>query len=252
MTIYRADILSAQQNFILRRNLQVSFEQEKESVGCKERKSFVNTEMLVFIIEIIGTVAFASSGAMVGIRKKMDVLGVIVMAVMTPVGGGLIRDLVLGIHPPNTFKNPIYVEYSVLTAVILFVVFYIKKQMLDSKALFYYEKIMILLDAIGLGAFTVIGVETAYEIGYVHHRFLLLFVGVITGVGGGMIRDMMAQQIPFILVKQIYACASLAGAGVCIWLMPYHKSASMILGAVVVVIIRILAATYRWDLPKIE
>ena len=69
---------------------------------------------------------------------------------------------------------------------------------------------MILLDAIGLGAFTVIGVETAYEIGYVHHRFLLLFVGVITGVGGGMIRDMMAQQIPFILVKQIYACASLA------------------------------------------
>ena len=63
------------------------------------------------------------------------------------------------------------------------------------------------------------------------------------------IRD---RQIPFILVKQIYACASLAGAGVCIWLMPYHKSASMILGAVVVVIIRILAATYRWDLPKIE
>ena len=147
----------------------------------------MNTEMLVFIIEIIGTVAFASSGAMVGIRKKMDVLGVIVMAVMTAVGGGIIRDLVLGIHPPNTFKNPIYVEYSVLTAVILFIVFYIKKQMLDSKALFYYEKIMILLDAIGLGAFTVIGVETAYEIGFVHHRFLLLFVGVITGVGGGIV-----------------------------------------------------------------
>ena len=81
----------------------------------------MNTEMLVFIIEIIGTVAFASSGAMVGIRKKMDVLGVIVMAVMTAVGGGIIRDLVLGIHPPNTFKNPIYVEYSVLTAVILFI-----------------------------------------------------------------------------------------------------------------------------------
>ena len=89
MTIYRADMLSAQQNFILRRNLQVSFEQEKESFGCKERKSFVNTEMLVFIIEIIGTVAFASSGAMVGIRKKMDVLGVIVMAVMTLSGAEL-------------------------------------------------------------------------------------------------------------------------------------------------------------------
>ena len=85
--------------------------------------------MLVFIIEIIGTVAFASSGAMVGIRKKMDIFGVIVMAVMTAVGGGIIRDLVLGIHPPNTFKDPIYVEYSVATAVILFVIFYIRKHL---------------------------------------------------------------------------------------------------------------------------
>lgn len=208
--------------------------------------------MLVFIIEIIGTVAFASSGAMVGIRKKMDIFGVIVMAITTAVGGGIIRDLILGIKPPNTFRNPVYVTYSIVTAVILFVIFYVKKQMLDSRALFYYEKIMILLDAIGLGAFTVIGVETAYAIGYGPQKFLLLFVGVITGVGGGVIRDMMAQQIPFILVKQVYACASLLGACVCVWLMPYHKSFSMILGAVTVVIIRILAATYRWDLPKID
>ncbi len=212
----------------------------------------MNTEMLVFIIEIIGTVAFASSGAMVGIRKKMDIFGVIVMAITTAVGGGIIRDLILGIKPPNTFRNPVYVTYSIVTAVILFVIFYVKKQMLDSRALFYYEKIMILLDAIGLGAFTVIGVETAYAIGYGPQKFLLLFVGVITGVGGGVIRDMMAQQIPFILVKQVYACASLLGACVCVWLMPYHKSFSMILGAVTVVIIRILAATYRWDLPKID
>ena len=212
----------------------------------------MNTEMLVFIIEIIGTVAFASSGPMVGIRKKMDIFGVIVMAITTAVGGGIIRDLILGIKPPNTFRNPVYVTYSIVTAVILFVIFYVKKQMLDSRALFYYEKIMILLDAIGLGAFTVIGVETAYAIGYGPQKFLLLFVGVITGVGGGVIRDMMAQQIPFILVKQVYACASLLGACVCVWLMPYHKSFSMILGAVTVVIIRILAATYRWDLPKID
>lgn len=212
----------------------------------------MNTEMLVFIIEIIGTVAFASSGAMVGIRKKMDIFGVIVMAITTAVGGGIIRDLILGIKPPNTFRNPVYVTYSIVTAVILFFIFYTKKQMLDSKALFYYEKIMILLDAIGLGAFTVIGVETAYAIGYGPQKFLLLFVGVVTGVGGGAIRDMMAQQIPFILVKQVYACASLLGACVCVLMMPYHKSFSMILGAVVVVIIRVLAATYRWDLPKID
>lgn len=212
----------------------------------------MNAEMIVFIIEIIGTIAFASSGAMVGIRKRMDVFGVIVMAITTAVGGGIIRDLILGIKPPNTFRNPVYVEFAIGTALILFVVFYIKKQVLYSPAMVYYEKIMALMDAIGLGAFTVIGVHTAYSIGYGPQKFLLIFVGVITGVGGGLLRDMMAGEMPFIFVKHIYACASLMGAIVCILLIRYHKSAAMILGAVTVIIIRILAAKYRWNLPRIE
>lgn len=211
----------------------------------------MNTEIIVFIIEIIGTIAFASSGAMVGIRKNMDVFGVIVMAITTAVGGGIIRDLILDIKPPSTFRNPVYVEFAIGTALVLFMIFYMKKQILYSRALVYYEKLMNVLDAIGLGAFTVIGVHTAYAIGYGPQIFLLLFVGVITGVGGGVIRDMMAREMPFIFVKHIYACASLVGAAVCVMLMQYHKPTAMILGASAVIIIRLLAAKHRWNLPKI-
>lgn len=212
----------------------------------------MNTEVIVFIIEIIGTIAFASSGAMVGIRKNMDVFGVIVMAITTAVGGGIIRDLILDIKPPNTFRNPVYVEFAIGTALVLFIIFYVRKQILDSRFMVYYEKLMNFMDAIGLGAFTVIGVNTAYSIGYGPQKFLLLFVGVITGVGGGVLRDMMSKEMPFIFVKHIYACASLAGAMVCVALIRYNKSAGMILGALVVIIIRLLAAKNRWNLPKIE
>lgn len=212
----------------------------------------MNTEIIVFIIEIIGTIAFASSGAMVGVRKNMDIFGVIVMAITTAVGGGIIRDLILGIKPPNTFRNPVYVEFAIGTALVLFVVLYIKRQILDSQFMIYYEKLMNFMDAIGLGAFTVIGVNTAYSIGFGPQKFLLLFVGVITGVGGGVLRDMMSKEMPFIFVKHIYACASLAGAVVCVALIRYNKSVSMILGALAVIIIRLLAAKNRWNLPKIE
>lgn len=211
----------------------------------------MNTELIVFVIEIIGTVAFASSGAMVGIRKNMDVFGVIVMAITTAVGGGIVRDLILDIKPPNTFRNPVYVEFAIGTALVLFAVFYIRKQILYSRAMVYYEKIMNVLDAVGLGAFTVIGVHTAYAIGYGPQRFLLIFVGVITGVGGGVLRDIMAKEMPYIFVKHIYACASLVGAIVCVLMIRYDKLAAMIVGAAVVIIIRLLAAKHRWNLPKI-
>lgn len=225
----------------------------------------MNTSAIVFIIEIIGTIAFASSGAMVGIRKRMDIFGVIVMAITTAVGGGIIRDLILDIKPPGTFRNPVYVEFAIGTALILFLIFYIRRKLSHSKVMSTeesmklakrvsqgYEKLMAVMDAIGLGAFTVIGVHTAYSIGYGPQKFLLIFVGVVTGVGGGVLRDMMAQEMPFIFVKHIYACASLIGAVVCISLMKYHKPAGMILGAAAVIIIRLLAAHYRWNLPKID
>ncbi|MDO5100299.1 MAG: trimeric intracellular cation channel family protein [Eubacteriales bacterium] len=206
-----------------------------------------------FWVEIVGTIAFASSGTMVGIEKEMDIFGIMVLAVTTALGGGLIRDLVLGNTPPNMFGNWIYALTAIITALILFLVVYLKKDALNSKWMLGYERVMVLLDAIGLGAFTVIGIETALRFGHRDDIFLLLFVAVMTGVGGGLLRDVMAGNMPYIFVKHIYAVASLAGAVVCIIIgRRWGYSLGMVIGAVVVLILRMLAAKYRWNLPRIK
>lgn len=117
-----------------------------------------------------------------------------------------------------------------------------------------YDKVMLTMDAIGLGAFTVIGVYTAVAQGEMKSTFLLIFVGMVTGIGGGMMRDVMAGQMPFVFVKHVYAVASLAGAVVCIVMLRTigEESLAMITGAVVVIVIRMLAAYFRWNLPRIR
>ena len=208
--------------------------------------------LAVYIIEIIGTVAFASSGAMIGIRKNMDIFGINVLAVTTALGGGLIRDLVLGINPPNMFRDSSYAIASVITACLLFLLFRLRQELLASHLVQVYEKWMNVMDAIGLGAFTVIGIDTALQAGY-ESTFLLLFVGVITGIGGGMIRDIMAGNTPFVFIKHVYACASIAGAVACLILRLFlGDTLAMVIGAVLVVIIRLLAAHYRWNLPRVQ
>lgn len=212
------------------------------------------SQWIVFAIEIIGTMAFASSGAMVGIKKKMDIFGVNVLGITTAIGGGIIRDLVLGIHPPETFKNPVYVCVAIATSCILFIVAYMNQQILESDWMVRYEKIMIAMDAIGLGAFTVIGIYVALDKSQNPTSFLLIFVGMITGIGGGMLRDIMAGMTPFVFVKHIYASASMIGAIVCVVLLkllPLDIPA-LILGAATTVIVRLLAAHYHWNLPRVE
>ena len=212
------------------------------------------TAWIEYIIEIIGTVAFASSGALIGIHKNMDIFGVNVLGITTAIGGGIICDVVLGIHPPSTFKDPVYVLSAIVTSSLLFIVVYFNKKLLESRWMTVYDKVMMTMDAIGLGAFTVIGVYTAVEKGEVKSTFLLIFVGMVTGIGGGMMRDMMAGQMPFVFVKHVYAVASLVGAFVCILLMRSVGDASfaMIAGAAVVIVIRLLAAYFRWNLPRIR
>ncbi len=112
---------------------------------------------------------------------------------------------------------------------------------------------MMLCDTVGLGIFTVVGVNSAIVCGYGEKRFLMIFLGVMTGVGGGLLRDVMAGNMPYILVKHVYAVASLAGAVTFALLYPsMSRLSGMFLGAGVVVIIRILAAHYLWNLPRVE
>lgn len=205
------------------------------------------------IVELIGTVAFACSGAMVAIERRLDLLGIIVLGVITAVGGGMIRDILIGVQPPSLFVHPIYVVTALAAVLVLFCIMKfggVYQQLLSSEG---YEVMMNVLDAIGLGVFTVVGMDTAMKAGYEDYRFLTVFLGVITGVGGGILRDIMAVPAPYVLKKHIYACASLAGALCYMWLLPrMDRDAAVVISACLVVAIRILARHYKWNLPRIE
>ena len=205
-------------------------------------------ETFIFIIEIIGTMAFAVSGALTAMRKNMDIFGVIILAMTTAVGGGILRDLILGIQPPGTFGHPIYGIVATVTAIVLF--FPAVRRLLGRNQAIYHW-IMLVMDSLGLGIFTVIGIQTAYGAGN-KNVFLLVFVGVVTGVGGGVIRDVLAGDTPYIFVKHIYACASIAGAILYIVLRPVNHRLAIICGAALVLLIRLLAAKFRWSLPRAD
>lgn len=206
---------------------------------------------VLFVMELIGTAAFSCSGAMVAIRKHLDLLGIIVLGVITAVGGGMIRDVLLGIHPPTLFLKPVYVTVAVISAILMFLLMHSRKIARFLLTAQYYDWTMNLLDAIGLGAFTVVGVDTAVSAGQGEFYFLTIFLGVITGVGGGLLRDMMACEVPAILRKHVYACASIAGAVCYVLLLPLiSKDVALILCATLVIAIRILARHFEWNLPR--
>ena len=205
---------------------------------------------LFFFVEAIGTIAFASSGAMVAIKKQLDLLGVVVLGVTTAVGGGMLRDIIIGNVPPALFKDPVYVMLAFATVLLLFAVVRMNQRFLDSRSIETYEKVMNIFDAIGLGAFTVVGIDTAVLSGYGDYDFLVIFLGVITGVCGGILRDIMAGQTPYVLRKHIYACASIAGALLYAGLMDIiNGNLAMLTGACTVILIRLLATHFCWNLP---
>ena len=205
---------------------------------------------IFFLIEIIGTVAFASSGALAAIKKGLDLLGIIVLGVTTAVGGGMLRDIILGLVPPSLFTDPIYVYTAFATSMVLFILVRLNQQILESQYISAYERLMNLFDAIGLGAFTVTGINTAATAGYQDYIFLSAFLGVLTGVGGGILRDILAGQTPYILRKHVYASASIVGAVCYVALHGFcSRDLSMVVSAVVIVFIRLLATHYNWNLP---
>ena len=208
--------------------------------------------LLLFLMELIGTIAFAASGVMVGIRKNMDLFGVCVLGTVTAVGGGTIRDIVL-CQIPSALLEPIYVETSVITALLIFGFLYFKADKNAARFHNSYDRVMQLMDAIGLGIFTAVGVMTGIKQGYTDNTFLLAFLGTVTGVGGGLLRDMMASVPPYIFVKHVYACASIAGAICCVLAYrSWGQIPALVIGTVVVLVIRIGAAHYRWNLPCVK
>lgn len=196
--------------------------------------------IFIYAIELIGTIAFAASGAMVAINKKMDMFGVAMLGVFTAVGGGIVRDLLIGDTPPWALKNPIFTVLAIIVSLIAFLPSVRKKVNLD-------HPVWVFIDAIGLGLFVVLGVQKAVQF---NSFFIEVVIGTVTGVGGGMLRDICAREMPVIFVRHFYACACIIGSMVCAIIYPYNSLVAMVVGAILIVVIRMLAAKYKWHLPK--
>lgn len=213
---------------------------------CGKRTIFM-TETVLFILEIIGTAVFAASGALAGLQRQLDAFGVVILGVCTACGGGVIRDLTLGITPPVMFCQPVYALVAMGVSALVFLPAVRHLLAVESRA---YELVMLWLDSIGLGLFTVVGVQCAFQQAENYNLFLLVFVGVITGVGGGVLRDVLSNQKPYIFVKHFYACPTLIGALLCALCWQHLGDIpSMLLGAAVILVLRLCAAHFRWGLP---
>jgi uncharacterized membrane protein YeiH len=196
---------------------------------------------LLYSLDLLGTAAFAASGALAGIRRNMDLFGVLVLGMVTATGGGTIRDMLLGDTPPFIFKNETYFYLSIIVSLVVFL-FHHRMDAL--------RHILLYLDALGLGTFVVIGTGKAfdYHLGFIGS----VMMGVVTATAGGMMRDVLSSQVPLVLQKEIYASACLMG-GALLYVLhatPLPPVWSLIISASVVILLRICAIHLNWSLPK--
>lgn len=212
---------------------------------------FPNLTLFSFFTELVGTAAFSISGAMLAIERKLDLFGVVFLGTATAIGGGILRDLLLGQVPPHAFLNYIYLLVAVVTAAVVFVVALIKRRA-GQPIQFINSSLLNILDAAGLGIFSVIGVQNTVNAGFGDNMFFCVFLGMTTGIGGGMLRDVLSHTTPAVLRKHVYALASLAGAAAYYVLQSYAPTMSVLIGTLLVVVLRVLASHYRWTLPHIS
>ncbi|WP_296118909.1 trimeric intracellular cation channel family protein [uncultured Eubacterium sp.] len=213
---------------------------------------------LMSVFEIIGSIAFAISGSMLAIKKEMDLFGILILGIVTSVGGGAIRDIVIGNTPPAMFQNPKCTVISSITAMIVFISWkiYIRKRNLFSEKIarrtdIMYHNLLFLSDTLGLAAFTILGMEATISFLHTDQFLLIAFVGLITGVGGGILRDLLAGEIPYVLQKHIYATACIFG--IIGYYILYHfmpENAAALIGFCLVLVVRYLAKHFEWNLPR--
>jgi len=164
----------------------------------KEREAVLLLNIFIFV----GIIAAAISGALLGVKKRLDFFGIIVLGIATALGGGIIRDILIGYTPPVAFRQPVYILVGTFASVLV---------MLFPKKFAGWPNAILFFDAIGLAVFTAVGANIALQQN-VSSTFMAVTVGVITGAGGGVVRDIFAQEIPLIFKKEVYATASAVGA----------------------------------------
>lgn len=198
---------------------------------------------IMYVLDIIGTFAFAISGALFASNKKFDLFGVIIIAFATAVGGGMIRDVLINAHPINWIGELNYI-WTILIAVLFTFLFKSKIAPLS--------KTMFLFDTIGISVFTLLGVQKGLN--YDLHPFIAVVMGMVSAVMGGVIRDVLTNQIPLIFRKEIYASACLAGGVVFLIcnFFNFSEAVRIIATMSTIIVIRLIAVKYHLELPKIK
>ncbi|CAM1362953.1 trimeric intracellular cation channel family protein [Tenacibaculum xiamenense] len=198
---------------------------------------------IIYTIDIIGTFAFAISGALVAIKKEFDVFGVVIIAFVTAVGGGMLRDVLINAHPINWMGDINYI-WTILLAVVFTFLFKSKIAPL--------RKTMFLFDTIGISVFTLLGLQKG--LAYNLHPFLALVMGMVSAVFGGVIRDVLTRKVPLIFKKEIYASACLSGGVIYLLLenISINNDLQFVISATVIIIIRTVSVMKKYELPKIK
>ncbi len=198
------------------------------------------TATLLLVLDLVGTFVFALSGAASGVEKKLDVFGLAVLAFVAGNAGGVTRDILIGAVPPAAINDWRYVAVSLLAAAVTFA-WYPKVRRL--------RPMVLLLDAAGLGLFAVAGTQKALAFGV--NPLAAALLGMLTGIGGGVLRDLLVNEIPVVLRADFYALAALAGAGVVVGghLLHWPPTATTIAGALLCFGIRLIAIRRGWNLP---
>ncbi|WP_438447578.1 trimeric intracellular cation channel family protein [Gorillibacterium sp. sgz5001074] len=196
--------------------------------------------LLIEIFIYLGIVAAGVSGAVVGIRKELDLFGVVSLCVATSLGGGIARDIMIGVLPPVAFIDPRYFIASLGAGLATWVFYpYVSR----------FNSLLMVSDAVGLGVFTAVGARAAITNGF-DGAFLVMSMALITGIGGGVIRDVFAKEIPYVFRKEVYAVASILGAVSMLASQPYMPMTfSMYICLFVTFTVRVLAVVYSIDFP---
>ncbi|SMC97580.1 trimeric intracellular cation channel family protein [Sporomusa malonica] len=194
------------------------------------------------VFEITGIIAFAISGALTGIQKRLDVFGVLVLAITTAIGGGILRDVIIGNTPPLTFRDPtFFIISSIATVGVCFTYRWLDK----------FKHTIQIFDAIGLGAFTATSANLALQHN-LDSLFIVTTVAVITGIGGSIMRDVFVQEIPYVFRQEVYAITTIAGA-ISFYYSQFYFTGNipLYLCFAITTGLRICCIKYGWNFPVI-
>lgn len=197
---------------------------------------------MFYIIDILGTIAFAISGVLVALNKRMDAFGILIIAFVTAVGGGTLRDILIGETPVSWMKDMMFI-YVIILSTIFAVVF---RNKID-----YLRKSLFLFDTIGIGLYTVVGVEKGISAGL--HPIICIFLGTMSACFGGVIRDILCNEIPVIFRKEVYATACILGGATYFLVikLPIASDFVFVIAGAVVITVRLFAVKFKISLPSL-